>query len=86
MDCLETDIEVLEFDHVKGKKKAKVTALAHSGYDWSTIEREIRKCQVRCGNCHKRRHHRVQEVETLNEQYKNQNSPTPLPPPKVVKP
>lgn len=54
VDCGETDIVVLEFDHVRGRKVAAVTELVATGYSWSTIEKEIKKCVVRCSNDHRR--------------------------------
>ena len=57
VDCNETDIIVLQFDHVRGKKLAMVTVMAHNGSTWPRIAREIAKCEVRCANCHIRRHH-----------------------------
>jgi hypothetical protein len=55
VDCGETDPVVLEFDHVRGVKKASVTMMAHHGYQLSAIMEEIEKCVVRCANCHRRR-------------------------------
>jgi hypothetical protein len=58
-DCGINDARVLEFDHVKGIKKnvknqrgAGVGYMVRNGYKWSTIKREIEKCEVRCRNCH----------------------------------
>lgn len=53
VDCGEGDPIVLQFDHVRGQKKKAVTRLL--SYGWSTIEREIAKCEVRCAHCHIRR-------------------------------
>ena len=55
VDCGETDIVVLEFDHVRGEKVAAVTALVGSLEPWWRIEAEIAKCEVCCANCHRRR-------------------------------
>jgi hypothetical protein len=54
VDCGETDIVVLEFDHLNDKV-ADVSAYASSGRTWSRIRAEIDKCQVRCANCHRRK-------------------------------
>jgi hypothetical protein len=54
VDCGETDIVVLEFDHLNDKV-ADVSAYASSGRTWSRIQAEIDKCQVRCANCHRRK-------------------------------
>ncbi len=54
VDCGESDPVVLEFDHV-AEKKANVTTMVKGGLVWTSIEREIAKCQIRCVNCHRRR-------------------------------
>jgi hypothetical protein len=54
VDCGETDIVVLEFDHLSDKI-ADVSDYASSGRTWSRIEAEIGKCDVRCANCHRRK-------------------------------
>ena len=53
VDCGETDITVLEFDHLRDKTK-NVSALMRGTNSWSRIEAEIIKCVVRCANCHRR--------------------------------
>lgn len=56
VDCGETDIAVLEFDHRDQKaKEVRVSALVAQGYSTRTVMREIAKCDVRCANCHRRR-------------------------------
>ena len=42
----------LQFDHVRGVKKSNVSDLIRRDYAWSTILKEIEKCEVRCSNCH----------------------------------
>lgn len=42
----------LQFDHIEDNKKASVSNLIRSDYAWPTILKEIRKCEVRCSNCH----------------------------------
>ncbi len=54
VDCGETDIIVLEFDHL-GDKVANVSTYANGGRTWPRIEAEIEKCEVRCANCHRRK-------------------------------
>ena len=54
VDCGESDPDVLEFDHVRGKK-AEISLLASMGLPWPTIVAEIAKCEVRCANCHRRK-------------------------------
>ncbi len=53
VDCGQSDIRALEFDHVRGEKSTEVAKMANTGYSWSTIEAEIAKCEVRCANCHR---------------------------------
>ena len=50
VDCGETDPIVLEFDHQYGKH-VNVSRLS----SWDAMLKEIRKCVVRCANCHRRR-------------------------------
>ena len=52
-DCGQTDIRVLEFDHVRGNKSNNIARMVGEGFSWSTIEAEIAKCEVRCANCHR---------------------------------
>jgi hypothetical protein len=55
VDCGETDYLVLEFDHVRGRKKASVCDLiVRHGCGLKTLVAEIKKCEVRCANCHRR--------------------------------
>src|SRR6266850_135011 len=54
-DCGETDPVVLEFDHRdRATKRSEVARLAASK-QWKVVLVEIEKCDVRCGNCHRRR-------------------------------
>ncbi len=55
VDCGETDIRVLEFDHVRGDKTLTIARLLDYATSWATIEAEITKCEVRCANCHRRK-------------------------------
>src|SRR5260221_639906 len=43
VDCGQTDVRVLEFDHVRGNKSANITRMLN-GAPWSAIEAEIAKC------------------------------------------
>jgi hypothetical protein len=54
VDCGETDIVVLEFDHI-AEKVANISAYAGGGRSWARVKAEIDKCEVRCANCHRRR-------------------------------
>lgn len=42
----------LQFDHIGDDKKMNVSDMIRSDYSWITILEEIRKCEVRCANCH----------------------------------
>lgn len=54
VDCGESDIIVLEFDHL-GEKLTEVSELCTAGYSLEAVKREIDKCEVVCANCHRRR-------------------------------
>jgi hypothetical protein len=54
VDCGETDVVVLDFDHVRGEKVADVSTMVGLGVSWRKIEEEIAKCEVRCSNDHRR--------------------------------
>lgn len=53
IDCGNTDNRVLEFDHIIGEKKSGVIKLGDSLASIQTIKDEIRKCEIRCCNCHR---------------------------------
>ena len=53
VDCGESDIVVLEFDHLRDKT-ANVSYLISTG-EIPRIKEEIAKCEVVCANCHRRR-------------------------------
>lgn len=56
VDCGETDIVVLDFDHRDASLKTKaVTNFVRDTHSWASIMEEIAKCDVRCSNCHRRR-------------------------------
>ena len=54
VDCGEADTVVLDFDHLRAKRRS-ISALVHSTTSWERIGLEIEKCEVRCANCHRRR-------------------------------
>ena len=53
VDCGETDPLVLEFDHL-GDKSFNI-AKGVRDHRWESVLDEIRKCEVVCANCHRRR-------------------------------
>lgn len=54
VDCGETDPVVLELDHVRGQKDFNIGSMV-SAFAWSRIVAELKKCVVRCANCHRRK-------------------------------
>ena len=54
IDCGESDPIVLHFDHQKDKITDICNMMRHY-ISWSKLEKEIKKCEVRCANCHTRR-------------------------------
>lgn len=56
VDCGESDILVLEFDHTdRAKKLSSVGEMARRKLSISKIYAEIDKCDIRCANCHRRK-------------------------------
>lgn len=54
IDCGESDILVLEFDHRdRSTKRCEVTKLVKVCL--GAVKAEIAKCDVRCANCHRRK-------------------------------
>lgn len=53
VDCGESDLAVLEFDHVEAKTHDVAFLIGH-GASPDEIQAEIDRCQVRCANCHRR--------------------------------
>lgn len=54
VDCGESDIVVLEFDHVRGEKIRGIGYMVSNAFSLKKIKEEILKCEVRCANCHRR--------------------------------
>lgn len=53
IDCGNSDVRVLEFDHVRGKKIDRVSKMARDASSISQFLEEIDKCEIRCANCHR---------------------------------
>ncbi len=53
--CGESDIVVLDFDHINGgEKENNISKLIIAG-NLSKLKEEILKCQILCANCHRRK-------------------------------
>lgn len=55
IECGESDIIVLEFDHIESDKKFKNISVLRKHYSLDALKKEIEKCQVLCANCHRRK-------------------------------
>src|SRR2546430_2340923 len=55
IDCGETDIVVLDFDHRDPSLKQEEVAKLAARRPWPIVLREIAKCDVRCASCHRKR-------------------------------
>lgn len=59
IDCGESDILKLSFDHVYGEKHSDISQMvANTGMNKvlnGFLDNEISKCVVRCANCHQKR-------------------------------
>lgn len=54
--CGESDMRVLEFDHIDPSNKIfSISQAVKYGYRWHKVMDEIQKCRILCANCHKRR-------------------------------
>mgnify|MGYP003152885164 CR=1 FL=1 len=61
IDCGESNPLVLEFDHVKDKSH-NISDMTNGAYSIEAIKKEMRKCEIRCANCH-----RIKTIERRNE-------------------
>ncbi len=56
VDCGESDIRTLEFDHLNPLEKSfTVSQAVRLGRNVDEVLSEIKKCRVLCANCHKKR-------------------------------
>ena len=53
IDCGESRLETLDFDHVRDTKTRGISGMILKGLKISALEKEIAKCDVRCANCHR---------------------------------
>ena len=51
VDCGNTDIRVLEFDHLPSNKK--LFGISGNRVGIARLKEEIKKCDVVCANCHR---------------------------------
>lgn len=54
IDCGESDIVVLEFDHIGTDKELELSLAVNQCWSLDKIKKEMKKCVVRCANCHRR--------------------------------
>lgn len=54
VDCGEKDPIVLEFDHIKDKIMS-ISKICGAALSLDMLKIEIKKCEVRCANCHRRK-------------------------------
>ena len=55
VDCGESDVLVLEFDHREPASKTRDIGFLVVRKPWKFVLAEIAKCDVRCANCHRKR-------------------------------
>jgi hypothetical protein len=56
VDCTESNVLVLQFDHVRGVKSFELGVMSVLvAKTLVEVAREVRKCDVRCANCHQLR-------------------------------
>lgn len=60
VDCGEDDPVLLEPDHVRGEKTAGVSKILRLRSSWEKVEEELKKCDIRCVSCHRRKTAREQ--------------------------
>jgi uncharacterized protein with PIN domain len=54
VDCGNKDWRVLEFDHIdRNSKKNTISNLMNKHISISNLKSEMKKCEIRCANCHK---------------------------------
>jgi hypothetical protein len=54
VDCGISEVAVLDFDHVRDKRKS-VSKMVNDLHSVESIKEEIAKCEIRCANCHRRK-------------------------------
>lgn len=51
-DCGNSDVRVLQFDHIGDDKENNVAIMMRGHMHWDKILNEMKKCEVVCANCH----------------------------------
>ena len=54
VDCGNTDVLVLEFDHINDDKEDNVSRMIYRQLSLDKVKAEVSKCEVRCVNCHRK--------------------------------
>lgn len=55
IECDEKDPCCLDFDHVTDNKTKEISRMVMNGNSLSSIQEEIKKCEIRCSNCHRKK-------------------------------
>jgi len=56
VDCGEDDIVTFDFDHRDSKTKSySISKMISDAFSWKKILEEIKKCDIRCANCHRKK-------------------------------
>jgi hypothetical protein len=56
VDCGESDVRTLVFDHVRGVKRFTISQAIRKMVSVKELKRELTKCQLRCSNCYLKKH------------------------------
>lgn len=63
--CVDCGVQLppscMDLDHVRGIKSFVLTVTSAKDYSHANIAAEIAKCDVRCPNCHRLRHHKLND-------------------------
>lgn len=60
---------VMDFDHVRGKKKFLISLCVKRASALLTIQKEMDKCDVVCSNCHRERTHGKRKNGVIETSY-----------------
>lgn len=65
VDCGFSNPIALDFDHVRGVKLGSISEMKKDGWSPETLIEEIAKCEIRCANCHRIRHHNARQYVSM---------------------